>query len=144
VPSAADGEHTRARRLAVEASGGAAALGQHASAMRAAHELCRLGGAAEAAPRLAELAGRADGEFAPLAAAHTEALAAGDGSALMSVADAFAALDALLLAAEAASAAALALRDEGRADSDRAASARSLAWLGRCEGRARRQWSRRR
>jgi DNA-binding CsgD family transcriptional regulator len=53
---------------------------------------------------------------------------------LLSVAVAFADLDAFLLAAEAASAAAAALRDEGRADSARAASARSAAWLGRCEG----------
>jgi DNA-binding CsgD family transcriptional regulator len=132
--AAADGEHTRAQGLAMEASDGAAALGQHASAMRAAHNLCRLGGEAEASPRLAELAGRVDGRFAPLAATHAEALTAGDGHRLLSVADAFADLDALLLAAEAASAGALALRDEGRADSARAASARSAAWLGRCEG----------
>jgi DNA-binding CsgD family transcriptional regulator len=81
-----------------------------------------------------EVTGRVDGPFAPIAAAHAAALVAGDGAALLGVAERFAALDALLVAAEAADAAAAAHRDAGRLSSARAAAARAALWLGACEG----------
>jgi DNA-binding CsgD family transcriptional regulator len=75
-----------------------------------------------------------DGAFAGIAADHAAALAARDGAALLDAAERFAGLDALLLAAEAAHAAAAAHREGGREASARAAAARAALWLGGCEG----------
>ena len=84
------------------------------------------------ASQLARLAGRVDGPFAATAAAHAAALVAGDGAALLEVAERFAAADALLVAAEAADAAAH--REAGRLSSARSAAARAALWLTKCEG----------
>jgi DNA-binding CsgD family transcriptional regulator len=132
--AAARAELSRARGLAREAGTLARSRGQDAYAVRALHELCRLGDPAAAAPELARLAGVVDGPFAATAAAHAAALVAADGAALLEVAERFAALDALLLAAEAADAAAAAHRDAGRLSSARAAAARAALWLTACEG----------
>jgi DNA-binding CsgD family transcriptional regulator len=132
--AAASGELSRARGLAREASFVAGSRGQNAYAVRALHELCRLGDAATAEPELARLARVVDGPFAATAAAHAAALVAGDGGALLEVAERFAAADALLAAAEAADAAAAAHRQAGRLSSARAAAARAALWLTRCEG----------
>jgi DNA-binding CsgD family transcriptional regulator len=132
--AAVSGELSRARALASEASALAGSRGQDAYAVRALHELCRLGDPAGAAPELARLAGRVEGPFAPTAAAHAEALVAGDGAALLEVAERFAAAEALLVAAEAADAAATAHRDAGRPSSARVAAARAALWLTKCEG----------
>ena len=132
--AAAGGELSRARLLAAEAGALAESRGQAAYAVRALHELCRLGDPGAAAPELANLAARVDGPFAGTAAAHAAALVAGDGAALMEVAERFAAADALLVAAEAAAAAAAAHREAGRLSSSRAADARAALWLTKCEG----------
>jgi DNA-binding CsgD family transcriptional regulator len=132
--AAASGELSRARALASEAGALAGSRGQDAYAVRALHELCRLGDPASAAPGLAALADRVDGPFAANAAAHAAALVAGDGAALLAVAERFADQGALLVAAEAADAAAAAHRDAGRASSARAAAARAGLWLTDCEG----------
>ena len=132
--TAASGELSRARVLAAEAGARADSRGQAAYAVRALHELCRLGDASAAAPELTRLAARVDGPFAATAAAHAAALVAGDGAALMEVAERFGAADALLVAAEAADAAAAAHRESGRHSSARAAEARAALWLTRCEG----------
>jgi len=132
--AASGGELTSARALARGAAEAASSRGQDAFAARVLHELCRLGGAAEAATPLAELAPRLEGPFGALAAGHAAALAARDGAALLEVAEAFAELDALLVAAEAAGAAAAAFRDAGREPSARAAAARAEALLAGCEG----------
>ena len=132
--AAAGGELTRARGLARDAAALARSRGQHAYAARALHDLARLGDPAAAAPALAELAGQVDGPFAACAADHAAALAAGDGSALLAVAERFADEDALLVAAEAADAAAAAHREAGREASARAAAARAGLWLTECEG----------
>ena len=132
--AAASGELSRARALARDAVKLALARGQDGYAVRALHELCRLGDPAAAAPELARLAGSVDGPFAPSAAAHAAALVAGDGAALLDVAERLAAEDALLVAAEAADAAAAAYRDAGRLSSARAAAARAALWLTKCEG----------
>jgi DNA-binding CsgD family transcriptional regulator len=136
----AAGELSRARGLAIEAADLAASRGQRAFELRALHDLCRLSDAAEAAPRLARLAGhddpgeRVDGPLAPLAAAHAAALVAGDGAALLEAAEGFSGLDMLLVAAEAADAAAAAHRGNGRDASARTAAARAAQWLRGCEG----------
>jgi DNA-binding CsgD family transcriptional regulator len=132
--AAASGELSRARELARDAAALARDRGQRAYEVRALHELCRLGDPAAAAPRLARLAGAVDGPFAATAAAHAAALVAGDGDALVEVAERFAAADALLVAFEAAGAAAAAHRDAGRAASGRAAAASAARWLAACEG----------
>ena len=132
--AAASGELSRARGLASEAAALARSRGQDAYAVRALHELCRLGDPATAAPELNRLAGRVDGPFAATAGAHAAALVAGDGAALLDVAERFAAEDALLVAAEAADAAGAAHRDAGRLSSARVAAARAAFWLTKCEG----------
>jgi DNA-binding CsgD family transcriptional regulator/RecA/RadA recombinase len=132
--AAASGELSRARELTRQAAALAQSRGHHAYAVRALHELCRLGDPAGATPELVRLAGTVDGPFAGTAAAHAAALVAGDGAALLEVAERFAATDALLVAAEAADAAAAAYRDAGRLSSARAAAARAALWLTKCEG----------
>jgi DNA-binding NarL/FixJ family response regulator len=131
--AAADGELSRAHAQALAAADLAQSRGQDAFALRALHVLCRLGEAAGAAPRIARLADHVDGPFAQLAAAHAAALVARDGRALLEVADRFGALDARLLAAEAAQAAAAAHRAAGREASARTAAARCARWLEHCE-----------
>jgi DNA-binding CsgD family transcriptional regulator len=132
--AAAAGELSRARELAGAAAELARSRDQSTFELRALHELCRLGGAPEAAERLSALAAEVDGAFGPTAAAHAAALVAGDPRALMEVAERFADMDALLVAAEAADAAAAAFREAGRAASARSASARAALWLESCEG----------
>src|SRR3954447_1292904 len=112
--AAVSGEPTRARALAREAAALASGDGQHAYAVRALHELCRLGDPGTAASPLAELADTVDGPLAPIAAAHAAARRASDGAALMERAEQFAGLDALLAAVEAADAASGAHREAGR------------------------------
>ncbi len=130
--AAAQGELTRAREHARAAADLALGRGQDGYAVRALHDLCRLG--APDVPASARLASSVDGPFASAAAAHARALAAGDAAALADVAERFAAADALLAAAEAADAASVAYRESGREASARAAAARSAAWLAACEG----------
>jgi DNA-binding CsgD family transcriptional regulator len=143
--AAAAGELSRGRALAAEGAATARARGQDGVAVRALHELCRIGGAVSAgsgapeppggaAAALERLARTVEGPFAPLAAAHARALAGGDGAALLDAAGRFADCGASLLAAEAAAAAAAALRETGRAASARRAEARAAAWLRACEG----------
>jgi DNA-binding CsgD family transcriptional regulator len=132
--AAAEGEVSRARELAREASELAQLRGQHAFTMLSLQELCRLGDPAAAAPGLAEVAGELDGPYVQVAAAYAAALVAHDGSGLLEVAERFADHGALLVAAEAANAAGAAHRDAGRASSARAAGARAALWLQACEG----------
>ena len=132
--AAASGDLARGRAFASDAAALARSRGQHAYTVRALHALCRLGDPAAAAAELAALAGRVDGPHAATAAAHAAALVAGDGAALLAVAERFAGQDALLVAVEAADAAAAAHRDAGRQASARAAAARAGLWLTHCEG----------
>jgi len=132
--AAAGGELSRARLLARDAAALARARGQDAYAVRALHDLCRLGDPVTAAPQLARLVDRVDGPFAGNAAAHAAALVSGDGAALLAVAERFAQSGARLLAVEAADAAAAAYRDAGRQASASAAAARAGVWLTDCEG----------
>jgi DNA-binding CsgD family transcriptional regulator len=131
--TAAAGEASRARTLAADAAALAVERGQDGYAVRALHDLCRLGDPAAAAPPLARLAGSVDGPYAGVAAAHAAALVAGDGAALLAAAERLAELDALLVAAEAALAAAAAHREAGLPSSARVAEARAAGWLESCE-----------
>lgn len=93
----------------------ARAAGLAGEELDALHDLARLGRARQVSERVAELAVGVQGVLAPLQAAHVAALAGGDGAALGAAADGFAALGAMVLAAEAAGAAADALAVSGRA-----------------------------
>ena len=66
------------------------------------HDRVRLGEAADVAARLAELAGRCQGDLVTAMAAHAAGLVAGDSEALERVAERFAVMGFLLKAAEAA------------------------------------------
>ena len=132
--AAAGGELSRARDLAAGAADRAEADGQDGFAVRALHDLCRLGEPAAAAPRLAALAGRVEGPFAATAAEHAAARLERDGTRLLAVAERFADAGALLLAAEAADAAAAAHRHAGREDAARAAGRRAAVLLEQCQG----------
>jgi DNA-binding NarL/FixJ family response regulator len=95
-------------------------------AAQLSYEAMRAGASAAAiAARLAELAGRCDGRLVAAYTAHAAALAAGDGEALLVVADEMAAIGALTYAVEAATAAARTFLDAGREDSARRAAARA-------------------
>ena len=132
--AAVAGERSRACELALAAAGHAAALGQDGIAVRALHDGARLGDPAGVVGRLGALAAEVDGPFARIAAAHANALLRRDGDALLEVAEAFGAADALLPAAEAADAAAIAYRESGHEASARAAAHRSAVLLDGCEG----------
>ena len=81
-----------------------------------------------------QLAARADGRLADAYAEHVAAAAAGDGEALLAVADAFEALGAVRFASEAAAHAAEAFAAAGREDSARRAAARSRELFERGDG----------
>ena len=99
------------------------------------HDALRLGGpSVEVGERLSELASLTDNPLVELFAAHAQGAAQDDGGALESVANAYEALGADLLAAEAWSVAAGGYRLEGRAGSAQRAATRSWAFAERCEG----------
>ena len=100
----------------------------------ALHDLARLGWAEEAASRLAELATLVEGELAPARADHAAAVVAGDAEGLNRVSAAFEALDARLVAAEAAATAAVVLRRAGDVRRAAAAELRAAELARRCEG----------
>ncbi|MEV8097741.1 helix-turn-helix transcriptional regulator [Kitasatospora sp. NPDC085879] len=131
---AARGRSSDARRLLFEGADRAADAGYATSEMLLLTEASRLGGAKQAAGRLAELAATCDGVFAGARARFAHALAAGDGPALLAVAEELESIGALLLAAEAAAAAACVLRQDGGARAASAAALRSTELAARCQG----------
>jgi ATP/maltotriose-dependent transcriptional regulator MalT len=129
----ARGEHTTAVELLLEAADWSRGHGQHTAELYALHDAVRLGAAREAASRLYAVASSSEGRWAPLFAAHTEALVDDDGKALEVVADGFEQMGALLLAAEANAEASAAFgRSAHRARSERCA-ARSARLAEACE-----------
>ncbi|MEU8272000.1 helix-turn-helix transcriptional regulator [Sphaerisporangium sp. NPDC049002] len=100
----------------------------------ALHDAVRLGGAAHAVARLEELPALHDGRRVVLARDHARAAAAGDGAALLAVADGFEELGMILHAAEAAAQAASRLRRDGGDRAGLAATTRAWALARRCEG----------
>ena len=130
----AAGDLPDARRTLREAAARARASGYRVCESWLLHDVARLGEPASVADRLAELAGVCEGELVPAYAAHAEAAAAGDAAGLVSAADRFEELGALLLAAEAATEAAQALRRAGDGRAAAAQMVRAKALSGRCEG----------
>lgn len=92
--------------------------------------------AADVKARLDAVACVVEGELAPLQIAHGQAALSVDGGALDDVADGFAHLGFILLAAEAAAHAYAAHRAAGQNGSAMSSGARSRAWAGRCGGAA--------
>ena len=131
---AGQGNRSTAVKLTLRAADLAESMGVNDSYAVALHDAARLGGAAEVADRLRALAAVVDGPVVPLYAAHAEALATADAGGLGEVAASFEALGAMLLAAEAATEAAVAHRAAGHKDAARAWAARAVALARRCEG----------
>ncbi|MDN3359568.1 LuxR family transcriptional regulator [Actinomadura sp. DC4] len=123
---AARGRQAQARAVLTDAAGIARATGHVASEALLLTDVARLGGAAEVAARLADLADVCDGDLAPARARFAAALAAGDPGDLLTAAGVLANTGQELAAAEAAAAAAALwrrTREPGRA----AAAAREAA-----------------
>lgn len=130
----ARGELTRARGVVTAAAQEAFERGQTAFEAILLTDLARLGGAREAAERLAEIAAECGGRFHRARADLAAAWAAQDPDGLLAAADSLEAIGADLLAAEAASTAAGFLREAGRARRAAAAAVRAETLAARCEG----------
>jgi DNA-binding CsgD family transcriptional regulator len=128
------GELTRAGRLAIHAAEMARASGQYTFEVVALHDVARLGAPAQVRERLEELAGQLEGRLAPVLATSAAALAVEDGPALDRVAAALEDLGALLLATEAAAAAARAHRAAARDARANASMERAAALAAACQG----------
>lgn len=131
--SAAAGDLTTAREQCRDAIEFFQSEGAVRRELTALHDLVRLGDAATAAPRLAELAGTYQGDLAPLCAEHARAVVASDGPGLDRVGAEFARQGRLLHAAEAYAHAAVAY-GEDRPASARTSAARARQLAGECEG----------
>jgi DNA-binding CsgD family transcriptional regulator/tetratricopeptide (TPR) repeat protein len=130
----AAGELPAARALLLPAATDAERAGHLPAAAWLLHDAARLGAAAEAAPPLADLAGRTDSALVAARAEHAAALAADDGERLAAVADQFETLGAVLVAAEATAASADAWRRRRERRRAAALEVRAEALAGRCEG----------
>jgi DNA-binding CsgD family transcriptional regulator len=117
-----------------EAASVGEAIGDILGAVAALHSLARLGCAREVRTRMAALAQVIEGPLAPARVAHVLALASRDPRGLASAADMFEALGVDLLAAEAATDAAVAWRTAGEPRRAAAAAIRAGALASRCEG----------
>jgi DNA-binding CsgD family transcriptional regulator len=129
----AGGSVSEARQYLNEAVVMAQSGGAWALESAALHDLARLDRAAEAAPRLRDLAEIVEGPLAPARAAHATALVARDALNLEEAASAFEACGALLLAAEAAADAAVAWRRRDESRKATAAERRSSELVLHCE-----------
>jgi DNA-binding CsgD family transcriptional regulator len=132
--AAGAGELTRAGQAASQAADMARASGQFTLEAVALHDVARLGNPAGVRERLQELAGLLEGRLAPLLATSAAALATGDGAALDRVAAAFEDLGALLLAAEAAAAAARVHQAAGSDGRTNASQERAASLVAACQG----------
>jgi DNA-binding CsgD family transcriptional regulator len=128
------GSLSTAVQLALRAADLAKSIGANDTYAVALHDAARLGGSAQVASRLRGLAGVIHGPVVPLYAAHAMALTAQDGTALDEVAASFEAIGGMLLAAEAATEAAVAHRAAGHKQAARASAARASTLVGQCEG----------
>ena len=131
---AARGNLAQARSVLGDAARTARTTGHVTGEALLLTDLARLGGAHDAAPRLAELAQSCDGALAPARARLAMALAADSPDQLLRAADACQAIGADLLAAEAATAAGAAWRRAHQPRRAAVADDRAAAALARCEG----------
>jgi ATP/maltotriose-dependent transcriptional regulator MalT len=121
---------TRLEAVAARAFGN----GELAVSARALHDLARLGGAADVALRLEDLATEVEGCLVEAWAGHATALARSDADGLEEASARFELLGAVLLAAEAMADAATALRRAGDSRRALAVERRATDLAGRCEG----------
>ncbi len=131
--AAAVGEHSSARRLALQAAALARGAGQRCGQLDALHEAVRFGEPG-LAPQLSRLLGSVDNVLAAQFAAHAAALEARDGAALDRCAATFGELGVPLLAAEAAVEAAEAHHRDGDSSRRLASLEHSRAFAVDCEG----------
>jgi DNA-binding NarL/FixJ family response regulator/type II secretory pathway predicted ATPase ExeA len=132
--NAACGLMTAARAKAVTTGERAGAAGLHAFELLSLLDLARFGAAEAAAKRLTELEQLVDGDYAAAVIDYVQVLARRDGDGLDRASARFEAMDALLLAAEAAAAATLAHQAGGRQGSARTSRARARSLALRCDG----------
>ncbi|MFJ3229338.1 LuxR C-terminal-related transcriptional regulator [Streptomyces sp. NPDC086783] len=131
---AATGRVSGARSLLMQAADQARISGHITSESFLLAEVARLGGSKYVHMRLTDLSNQCDGKFAPTRARFAVALASEDPKALMGSARELEAINATLLAAEAATAAAAAWKRSGHAGQAGAASRQALVFSGQCEG----------
>ncbi|MET7565660.1 LuxR C-terminal-related transcriptional regulator [Streptomyces sp. NPDC005479] len=128
------GRLTRARAVLGDGAAIARESGQVSSEALLLTDIARLGGARHVVDRLNDLARQCDGALAPARAHLAAALAADDPGLLLQATDELHDIGADLLEAEAAAAAAVALRRIGSVQLARAAAHRSAAAAARCPG----------
>ncbi|WP_405148897.1 LuxR C-terminal-related transcriptional regulator [Sphaerisporangium sp. NBC_01403] len=128
------GQLAEARKTLVRAAATARDTGQLTCEALLLTDVARLGGARQVAGRLATLAGMCDGRLRTVRARMAAALAANDPERLVEVADMLQDIGADLLAAEAATTAAQAWRQNGALRQAAAAVARAVELRTRCEG----------
>jgi DNA-binding NarL/FixJ family response regulator len=104
---------------------------------RVLHELVRLGLATQVVDRLAVLAARSDSAYILLRSAHAQALVADDAKALSEVAEGFAAVGAIVFAAETAIEASAAFQRSGDRREATAAALRSQVLYDMCDTKPR-------
>lgn len=127
------GQPAEAARQLGEAVARAAATGHRTAESWLLHDLVRMGGQ-DAVGRLRELAAECDSPLVSARARHALAARARDATELAAAADDFAALGAMLLAAEAAAGAAEAYRSSGEPRAAAAELRRSGVLAATCEG----------
>jgi ATP/maltotriose-dependent transcriptional regulator MalT len=132
--AAARGNPEQAREIALEAADRAIALGLHAMAVCHACDAARSGAPVEAAGRVRRIAGRLTGPLLPVIAGHVLAWATGDGDGVGAASQAYSAIGAHLLAAEAAVTAAQLHREAGNGARDAGLEARAARLVERCAG----------
>nr|WP_277816013.1 LuxR C-terminal-related transcriptional regulator [Streptomyces graminilatus] len=130
------GDLARARARLRAAARTAQASGHLNSEALLLTDIARLGGAKDVAAPLAALAERCDGELGPARAKFAAALAADDPQRLLGAADRLDAVGALLLSAEAVTAASAALRQRGMHRQAAAAAARAETTRVHCQSAA--------
>jgi len=131
---AAEGALVKARASALAGAEACDSRGQRIAGALAFHDLARLGGARDAAARLARLAEHVQGPMVRACADHAAALVDRNGAALSGVAGAFETIGSPLLAAEALIEASAVFGADGRASSARACASRAQALLAHCPG----------
>jgi DNA-binding CsgD family transcriptional regulator len=129
----AQADPARARELLRTGADDAARSGHRTSESWLLHDLARLGAPEAVTARLGELAGACDSPLVTTRAMHADALARHDAAALAQTVEEFAALEAMLYAAEAAVAAGDAFRRAGDTRSSTAMQERAAALVGLCE-----------
>jgi DNA-binding CsgD family transcriptional regulator len=132
--AAARGASSQAVALALRLADRARDLGLATFELSALHDALRLDPTAQVGPRIGHLAADGEGLLPAAYAAHAQALATGDGAGLDQAAEQFSAIGAALLAAEAATHAALAHRRRGATGAALASANRARTWAERCEG----------